>query len=464
MQHIVLSLADWSYMVFLLITLACLVTRKDALLPTLVGLFVTGIALTGNILGGLVVTFKSILAAGTDLLNIVIIIASVVMLTKTMEEMGTDKLMVAPIKKLMRGPTVSFWILAIVTLLVSWVIRATPTAALVGALLVPAAVATGLSPMVAAMVLAIVAKGIGLSSDFVTQGTPSVTAKITHIPAGEILSASVPIWATVSIVAIVGAYLMSLKMQKAEKAKRDSGDVGHLEAFAENAAANIKATIGGKIMAAVIPLSFIADVYMIVKWNLSANDCMALVGGTCYVLALICCVLHYRKNAFDKAMEHARLGWIFAVKVFGPVIVIAGFFWLGGESLKQIVGNPKIHGLAYDWGYFIAEHMPINTFMVAVLSTVASGFAAFDGSGFAAIPLGASIAMALGKPIGANVAYLACMAQMAAIWVGATLVPWGFLAVTASVTGVDPQDLARKNFIPVIAGLIAGVLMTAYLA
>ncbi|MDF2571388.1 MAG: hypothetical protein K0R55_2992, partial [Sporomusa sp.] len=408
MKEVVLSLADWSYMIFLVITFICLATKRDALLPTLAGLFVTGIALKGTLIGGFIVTYKAILTAGTDLLNIVVIIAAVIMLTKIMEDMGTDQIMIMPVKKLLRGPMTSFWVLAVVTLLLSWVIRATPTAALIGALLVPAAVAAGLAPMVAAMVLSIVAKGIGLSSDFVTQATPAVTSKITKIPAGEILAASIPIWATVSIVAIICAFIMTRKMQEEDKVKREAGDVKHLEFFKNtiDAGKNIVASTFGKIMAVVIPSIFVFDIYAMIHWNLSANDAMGLIGGTCYIISLFCIMVHYRDNAFDKSLEYARSGWIFAVKVFGPVIVIGGFFWLGGDSLKEIMGNKQISGLAYNWGYFIAEHMPINTFMVAVLTTVASAFAAFDGSGFAAIPLGASIAMALGKPIGANVAYL----------------------------------------------------------
>jgi hypothetical protein len=102
--------------------------------------------------------------------------------------------------------------------------------------------------------------------------------------------------------------------------------------------------------------------------------------------------------------------------------------------------------------------------MVAVVVTIASMLAAFDGSGYAAIPLGASIGMALGKAIDANIAVIAVQAQMAAIWTGATLVPWGFLAVTAAITGVDPKDLARRNVWPTLIGLTAGVVVTTLLA
>ncbi len=465
-DHVNLSIADWVYLAFIVIIFVCLATRRDALLPTLAGLFLTSLALKGgNLLEGVLVTYKAILAAGTDLLNIILIVAAITTMTGIMADMGTDRIMVAPAKKMLRNPVMSFVVLTIVTLLLSWVLRATPAVVLLGALLVPAAVVKGMSPLVAGMLLSIVGKGMALSSDFLSQGTPAFTAKVTKLPVAEVFAASVPIWATVSIVTMIGLCLVSRKLTRAEKEKREAGDVAHLEAYKEaHEAETAKVTPFAKWMAVVIPLAFTCDIYAMVKWKLSGNDAMALMGGTFYIISFICGIIHYRKKAFDEVLEKARTGWIFAVKVFGPIVIISGFFWLGGDTLKGIVGDPKIQGLAFDWGYFIAEQMPINKFMIALLATVTSAFAAFDGSGYAAIPIGASIAMALGKPIGANLAYLVVMAQMSAIWVGATLVPWGFLAVTGSVTKVDPQDLARKSFIPVAAGLLAGVIVTSLLA
>ena len=68
--------------------------------------------------------------------------------------------------------------------------------------------------------------------------------------------------------------------------------------------------------------------------------------------------------------------------------------------------------------------------------------------------------MALGEAIDANIAVIAVQAQMAAIWTGATLVPWGFLAVTAAITGVDPKDLARRNVWATLSGPAAGIVIT----
>ena len=462
-QVTILSLEDWAFMFFVIVTIICLTTRRDALLPTTVGLIVVGSILKGSIIGGLLVTFNAILASTTDLLNIIIIIALVVMMTKTMEDMGSDRLMVAPLRGLLKSPRVSYWVIGFAMLILSWFIWPTPAVALLGALILPLAIVGGLPPMIAGLSLSIFGKGIALSSDFIIEGTPSVTAKMTGIPVGEIMAASIPVWATVSLVAATSAFYIAHKAIKANNVK-DIESSPEMTKRAVAATASISASLIGKVMAWVIPLSLLSDVYFMFTLGLKGEDATALIGGTVLFITMISASFQYKGQAFSKVMDHARYGWTFAVKVFGPVVIIAGFFWLGGDSLKDILKDQNAQGLMFDWGYFIAAHMPLNTFMVSLMVTIASMLAAFDGSGYAAIPLGTSIAMALGKPIGANVAILAAQAQMAAIWTGATLIPWGFLAITASFVGVDPVDLARCNMWPTLLGLGAGVIVTAFLA
>jgi len=465
-QVAALSVADWVFMLFVLATLGCLATRRDALLPTSIGLLVVGSLLKGSIVGGIMVAFTAIMAATSDLLNIIIVIALVVMMTKTMEDMGADRLMVAPLRGLLSNPSVSYWVIGLAMLVLSWFIWPTPAVALLGALLLPCAIVGGLPPMIAGMALSIFGKGVGLSSDFIIQGTPSVTAKMTGIPVGDIVAASVPVWATVSLVAVSSAFFIARKAIKSGKGRLAEGAAGSLdmEKRAAAATATINASPIGKVMAWLIPLALILDVYVMFDQKLKGGAATALIGGTVLAITMISACFQYKNDAFAKVMDHARFGWMFAVKVFGPVVIIAGFFWLGGDSLKDILKDKNAQGLMFDWGFFIAAHLPINTLMVSIMVTVAGILAAFDGSGYAAIPLGTSIAMALGKPIGANVAILASQAQMAAIWTGATLVPWGFLAVTASFAGVDPADLARRNLWPTLLGLAAGLVVTACLA
>jgi len=464
MPVVTLSLIDWVFMLFVLITLGCMVTRRSVLLPTTLGLITTGTLLKGNLLGGLQVTFTAFMMAATDLLNIIIIMALTIMLTKTMEDMGSDKLIVAPLKKLLITPMVSCCVMSLAMLILTWFIWPAPAIALLNVLVIPFVIARGLPPMVAAMSLSIFGKGMGLSSDFIIQAAPAVTAKITKLPSADVISANFLIWSVVSGVAAITTFVIARKAIR-QIAGQEASLTQNLTSRETEAAATttVQANRLGKIMAWIIPVSLLTDIVCIFHYGLKGSAATSLFGGTVIALTMISAILQHKEKAFEAVMDYARTGWIFAIKVFGPVTFIAGFFWLGSDSLKDIIGDKNAQGLMFNWGYFIAAHIPLNTFMVAVIVTIAGILAAFNGSSFAALPLGVSIATALAKPIGADVAVLASMAQMAAMWAG-TIVPWSSLAIVASLTGVNSQDLARRNMWPTLLGLAAGVVVTTLLA
>lgn len=461
--NIILSLADWAYLATLIAILVCLARRKDALIPSVVGLVTIGALLQGSLPQGFVVAFKAIQAATVDLLPVIMTIAFTVMMNKIMEDTGTYKVLISPLRKYLHNPYVAFWVIGITSLLLAWCIRSTPTVVLVGTLLVPLAVVAGMPPIVAGMLLAIFGKGMALSSDFVTQATATITAKSVNMPVEPIYQAIVPIWAVTSLAALLLLTFVSYRL-----IKRSSGVQQHTAEMLEkaNAAhAEIQASFTGKIMAFVMPLAYLADIYIILtQKGYGGNNAIALIAVTSLALTLAAAFMHYRWEAFEKLIEPTRDGWSFAFKVFGPVVIIAGLFWLGGDHIKAIVGNPKLQGLTYNWGYWLADHVPLNVFSVALIAMLGSALAAFDGSGFAAIPLGATLAVSLGTAIGANVTYLVAGAVMAAIWTGATLVPWGFLAVSAAMAGVDPQELGRRNLIPCLGGLVVAYLAVVCLA
>ena len=52
-------------------------------------------------------------------------------------------------------------------------------------------------------------------------------------------------------------------------------------------------------------------------------------------------------------------------------------------------------------------------------------------------------------------AALASIGQMGAIWSGGgTIIAWSSLVAVAGIVGVPVLDLVRKNFIPVVVGMI----------
>ena len=80
---------------------------------------------------------------------------------------------------------------------------------------------------------------------------------------------------------------------------------------------------------------------------------------------------------------------------------------------------------------------------------------------FSGISLAGSVAKLFGTAIGYGTATLTALGQIAAIWVGGgTLVPWALLPA-AAICGVDPSDVARRNLIPVITGLVVTTIAAA---
>jgi hypothetical protein len=86
-----------------------------------------------------------------------------------------------------------------------------------------------------------------------------------------------------------------------------------------------------------------------------------------------------------------------------------------------------------------------------------------DGSGFSPLPLVGSVAATFGKAMEIDKATLAALGQIAGVWTGGgTIIPWGLIPV-AAITGVNPIELARRNFVPVMLGLAATTIVAVFL-
>jgi len=74
-----------------------------------------------------------------------------------------------------------------------------------------------------------------------------------------------------------------------------------------------------------------------------------------------------------------------------------------------------------------------------------------------------SLAQTFPSAISINKESLAVLGQISAIWLGGgTIIPWGIIPV-AAICNVSPLDLARKNIIPVMAGLIATFIVSMFI-
>lgn len=107
--------------------------------------------------------------------------------------------------------------------------------------------------------------------------------------------------------------------------------------------------------------------------------------------------------------------------------------------------------------------MPLTSEVAAVTLTGVGAITGLDGSGFSGITLAGSVANLFGSALGEGIATLTALGQIAAIWVGGgTLVPWALIPA-AAICNVSPFELARRNLLPVVIGLIVTTIVAMFI-
>jgi hypothetical protein len=449
-----LGILHYIYIIMVFVIIITMVFRKDTVLPCIIGLFVIGYAASGSLLSAVQVIFNALIAAGKEFWGIIVIISLVVAMSKALRDIGADELMMNPIKKLMVSRSIAFWGLGLVMTTVSFIIWPSPAVALVGAIMLPAALRVGLPAVWAASAMNLFGHGIALSGDYFIQGAPDITAKAAGLQnASAVVNASLPLWITMSFVTTATAFFMMRRELK------DSAP--EIAATIDIAAAPVNsASFGKTIVAVATPLVFLFDAYMMFKYKLRGGDATALVGGTAVIImSLVAIIEHKLADSFEKITEYIKEGFIFGIKIFAPVIVIGGFFFLGSEGIAKEILGPGATGLLTDIGVYLADKAPLSKMPVVLAQGLIGGITGLDGSGFSGLPLVGSLAQTFAGAISISKEGLAALGQLTAVWVGGgTIIPWGVIPV-AAICGVDPADLVRKNIIPVFAGFIATAIV-----
>ena len=196
-------------------------------------------------------------------------------------------------------------------------------------------------------------------------------------------------------------------------------------------------------------------------FNLKGGDATSLVSGTAVLLMCAGSVLAFKRDSLEKITGYLTDGFLFAIRIFAPVIAIGAFFFLGGIS--SIMGDSFSGGILNDWAIWLAEKAPLNPYLIAGIQMAAGALTGLDGSGFSGLPLTGALANTFGTAVGASVPILASLGQIAAIFVGGgTIVPWGLIPV-AAICNVSPLELARKNLVPVLIGFFCTFLAACFL-
>jgi TRAP-type C4-dicarboxylate transport system permease large subunit len=134
----------WSYLLFVLIIIGVMILRRDTSLVCIIGIFIIGLISTGSVIKSVGTIFNSFSFAISELLGTILVISIIVAMSKILADSGVSDVMIRPVASLIRNPSLAYWVIGIVMMVISWFFWPSPAVALVGAVLLPIALRVGL--------------------------------------------------------------------------------------------------------------------------------------------------------------------------------------------------------------------------------------------------------------------------------------------------------------------------------
>lgn len=491
--------AHWFYIIGVIVLLVFMGMRRNVIVPAVIATAITAWAFTGSFFKGLAAPFNGLIVATTELLNIFLVLAVIGALTGAMRAMDIDARMLRPLVRFMRNGHMAFVVLFVASYLMSLVFWPTPTLAILAAVLIPAAIAAGLTRLGAAIAVALSGQGMALASDYVMGVAPGITASGGSLNADTIADRALILsWIVGGVAASLAYFVTSrgrlvLATQKPLVRERElvsavsAGltrketdpqeavrDEGVLSIGGDGAGYAERTTSDGqkRVMAILVPLAFLAMVIVLFLSRFTGLFAVleqisgaALIGGVGFALLFAICFLS-AAEPLEAVAENVVDGLVFAYKAMGAVLPVAGFVLMGvGDFSATIMSLPEgVTAPAFLFDVIIAgqDYVPSFAPATCLALMVAGMLIGLDGSGWAGLPLIGSLAEALGPVAGVEPETLAAIGQNAASWTGGgTLVVWSSLIAVAGVTGVPVVELVRKLFVPVVSGLVVATLFAA---
>ncbi|WP_454825712.1 hypothetical protein [Paraburkholderia xenovorans] len=514
-----LTPAHFCYLVGVVAIVATMIFRANVVVPAILATFAVAFAYSGKVLVGLQAIFLGSLTAAHELFNIFLVIALMTALLNGLREIGADVRMVRPFRKIMVNGHVAFFILALITYLISLFFWPTPAVPLVGAILIPAAIYAGLSPLGAAVAIAIAGQGMALSSDYVIKVAPGISAKAAGTDMLPVANTALLLSLVAGAVALALSWYLTVRRNvrkpgainlvewessgeidptaqpeahqgsfaKAELARSTAGmhdeDVDALPAVSSAGAASMalpamgggvilppKREMWSKVFSIVTPLTFLAVVIVMTQPELvgatviRGGDAAALIGGMAAVLMMLTTLSYGRKGFLDRTAGHIIDGLVFAFKAMGAVLPIAGFFFVGDAStagpILGIESGVHVPSLLFELVQACSQFIPHSPVLVSLGVLLTGMITGIDGSGFAGLPLTGSLSGALAPLAHMPASTLAAIGQMGAVWTGGgTLVAWSSLIAVTGFARVPVLDAVRVLFVPVVSGLVIATLV-----
>lgn len=495
-------MSDYAHLVYIagvVILIVVMARRKNVIVPAVIATALTAWVYTGSVFQGLAAPFNGLVVSTRELLNIFLVLAVISAMTGAMRVMKTDALMVQPLVRFMRNGYLAFVVLFAASYLMSLVFWPTPALAILAAVLIPAAVAAGLTRLGAAIAVAVSGQGMALGSDYIMGVAPGITASGGGLSADVIGERALVLSWIVGGVAVTVAYFLTSRgqMVAASTGERISTneeiadvvsssmatrnpeqELGGLAVVGERTAVDYKVKPTSdrqkKWVAVGVPLVFLAMVVLLflsrftdLLPGLELLSGAALIGGIGFGVLFLVCTLS-SPDPLAAVAEHVVDGLVFAFKTMGVVLPVAGFVLMGvGDFSGSIMSlGEDVTGPAFLFDVIESgqAHVPSYALATCLALMVAGMLVGLDGSGWAGLPLIGSLAAALGPEAGVDPETLAAIGQNAASWTGGgTLVVWSSLVAVAGVTGISVLELARRLFVPVVSGLVVAALAASFI-
>ncbi|WMJ80647.1 hypothetical protein RBU49_17875 [Clostridium sp. MB40-C1] len=462
-MEISLTGLHYIYLIFILIIIVAMVKKRDISLLCILGIFILGLLGTGSLYKSVMGVFDSFVYATRELMPTILIISVITAMSNVLVTSGINEEMIYPFRNIIKSYGIAYWVIGLVMMTLSWFFWPSPAVALIGALFLPIAKKAGLPAMGVAVAMNLFGHGIALSSDYVIQAAPKLTADAAGIEVSKVVSASIPLTIVMGVVTTLAAFYMIRKDIKSGKIFVEN----QVEEVVENKSQYL--ITSGKtrrFLALLIFILFALDIIVMYVANLQGGEATAIIGGTAVFILSLIAILSYKKNSLEEITNQLVKGLQFGFKIFGIVIPVAAFFYLGDSAFIDIFGKilPQgSNGIVNDLGAALASKVPLNAIVASITSTVVGAITGLDGSGFSGISLVGSIARLFSTAINGGIETLTALGQIAGIWVGGgTIVPWALIPV-AAICNVDVFELAKRNLKPVVLGLTVTTIVAMFL-
>ena len=450
-MEITLTALHWCYLVGVLFVLAAMIMRKDVVVPCAIFTMISGFIASGSFSEAVLTQAKALMFAWSEFGALIVGIGLMTMMSKQMADMGTDRFLITPVAKIVKNPSISYIILGAVMGLITAVLWPSPGIALVGGLLTPIAVRAGMPAIWAAAAMNMCGHGFVMSLDPVIQGAVGITAGTAGISIAELINTGWPIWLACGVAALISSFVafqIDMKRNKEAYALR-------VKKMADEAQEEEREFHpGAKFMAGFTVLAFVVAIVLILVDKRTGSDALYVLIGAGVIVTIVGSIIqHGLVHALSKFVDYAREGMEFGMMAFTPVLFIGGFFFIGGSGISNILVGEYTQGVLMDWAWWISARVPMSAIPIVIMLMIIGGITGLDGSGFSGLPLMGSLALAFGSALDMNIAVLAMVGQLGAVWIGGgTVVPWSVIPV-AAMCDVDAVELCRKNMVPTFIGL-----------